>query len=322
MQKKFKKLICGMLVATTVLSTVGCSSVVKAEEVSEIEDREFSKIVAFGDSYSDNGSANAVSTAILESDNNEGAFVKPGELYFENRYSNGKTAIEVAAELANLPLENYATGGGTSGYENYSDWMDRLGGTGVLGQIDKFEATLKEGEADDDALYFILAGANDYCKFIDFNLEGTVEDVANQVVKNIETAIRELADLGAEQFLVSHAIDVSTMPYEVTEGRKESAKVFSQTVSAQLPALLEKLSEELDIEIGEYDITKTTDEIMANPEKYGFKEVVEVIQPTWPKVLPAKENVEDYMFFDEWHPSATTHKIVGQAIYEVIQTME
>lgn len=316
MKKTLRKVLCTTVATMAVFSAVGCSNTTQ-------ETNKITKIVAFGDSYSDNGGANAVSKSIVEEGTVEEAFIKPGELYFENRYSNGKTAIEVAAELANLPLENYAIGGATSGYENYSDWMDSQRKTGVLGQIETYGETLEEGKVDENALYFILAGTNDYCKFIDYSLPGTVEGVAEQVVKNLETAVRKLADLGAKNILLSTVHNVAVMPYEITEGREESAAVFAKTANAILPEVVEKLEEELKINIAIYDITQTTADIKSNPEKYGMQEFVNVVQPTWPEVLPAvTENVDTYMFFDEWHPTAATHKILGQAIYETIKTIQ
>ncbi|MDZ4941376.1 SGNH/GDSL hydrolase family protein, partial [Clostridium perfringens] len=148
------------------------------------------------------------------------AYLKPSdELYWKGRYSNGPTAVEVLAENLGVQLVNYATGGATSGEKNYSEWMDPLGNTGVLGQIEKFENSLKEGKADPDALYFIFASANDYFSFMDYSLPGTVEDVADKAVDNINNAIKRLVTLGAKNFFVVNSSDLSLVPYEITSNR-------------------------------------------------------------------------------------------------------
>lgn len=316
MQKKFQKIIATTMITTSTLGMVGFTTAPAKEPA-------FSKIVAFGDSFSDNGSANVISTAVVESGKYPNSFIKPGELYWGNRYSNGHTAIEVAANLANLPLENYATGGATSGYHNYTDWMDSLGQSGVLGQIDKYGETLKGDEAD-DALYFILAGANDYCMYTDFNFDTTTVDVvAATTIENFETAIRKIAALGGEDIVLSYAHDVSTMPYEITSNRVEIAKEYTTTVNKALPKLTIELEKELNIDITTFDITKVTDSMVSNSNKYGFSEFVNVVQPTWPEVLPAvTENVESYMYFDEWHPTAKMHKIIGEALYKTIKNVK
>lgn len=314
MKLTFKKAIYGAFLGLTAVGLSACSQAPATNEITQI--------IAFGDSMSDNGTAHEVSKAVLASDDNEGAFVKPGELYWENRYSNGNTAIEVASELAEKPLTNFATGGGTSGVGNYSDWMDNLGGTGVLGQIDKFQASLNGEHADQDALYFIFAGANDYCKFVDYALPGTVEEIADQVVNNLETAVRELNALGAQKFLVPSAVDVSIMPYEIAEGRREYAKTFVTRIDAQLPAMFESLEKELNISITPFNTAEVTAQIRENPADYNIVELETPAQPTWPEIKPVAENADDYLFFDEWHFSRVTHKILGEAFFETIKTIQ
>lgn len=320
MNKKMKISLCTMMVATMVAGVLGISTTVQAKV--DKENVKFSKMVVFGDSYSDNGSAFEISTAVLEA-GTEGAFIKPGELYWENRYSNGKTAVEVAAERQGLELTNYATGGATSGAMNYTAWMDSLGDSGVHGQIEKYKKSLNNEKPSEDTLHFILSGTNDYCMYTDYNQEGTVAQVAVRVARNTEQSIRELAALGAKNILVSEIHDVAMMPYEITEGRGETAKVFAEVANAVLEDKLEGLEEELNINIETFEITEVTDAIVENPSEYGFKHHIEVIQPTWPEVLPAKtEELESYMFMDEWHPSAALHRVLGEAIAEEIQEMQ
>lgn len=322
MNKKLRTLLCGAMILAASASLVGCGNNKVEETETQNESAAFSKIIAFGDSYSDNGAAHEISKAIFESGEVEGAFIKPGDLYFENRYSNGKVGIEVAAELAGLSLTSYATGGAMSGQANYSTWMDHQGNTGVLGQIDRYITELGENKADASDLFFIMSGTNDYCKFIDFELEGTLADVAKETLANTEEAIRSLAERGAANIIVSEANDVSIMPYEITEGRGESAKEYASTVNAQLPAMVESLENELKIDIEIFELTKLTDDIVADPAQYGFTEHEKVIQPTWPEVLPAEtENLESFMFFDEWHPSAKLHQYIGEGIFDTLSKM-
>ena len=323
MSKKLKTLLYGAIILSASLSLSGCGTKATIEETSEKEQKNsFSKMIAFGDSYSDNGSAFAISSAIVASGEVEGAYVKPGDLYYENRYSNGKVAVEIAAEKASLPLINYATGGALSGQENYSAWMDSEGNTGVLGQIDKYIADLGENTATESDLFFIMSGTNDYCKFIDFELDGTLFDVANETLSNTEKAIRSLSEVGAKHIVISEANDVSIMPYEITEGRSESAKEYAQTVNAKLPEMVASLEKELNIDIEIFELTKLTSDIVADPNKYGFTEHEKVIQATWPEVLPAEtESLESYMFFDEWHPSAQMHQYIGEGIIKTIEKM-
>ena len=319
MNQKMKVLLCGALALTAMGSLVGCGTSTDAS-TETVETTTFSKIIAFGDSYSDNGAAYAITSAMVEEGSVEGAYIKPGDLYWENRYSNGLVGIEVAAEKAGLELTNYAVGGALSGQENYSPWMDSNGNTGVLGQIDKYIAELGTETASESDLFFVMSGTNDYCQFIDYALEGTIADVAAATLENTEEAIRKLAAVGAENIIISEANDVSILPYEITEGRQESAKEYAETVNAKLPEMVENMESELGVDIEIFELTTLTDDMVAHPDKYGFTEHVNVIQPTWPEVLPAQtEGLEGYMFFDEWHPSAQMHQYIGEGIYDVIQ---
>lgn len=314
MKKLLKRVMSSVLISSFALTTVGF-----AATPTKVHPYEISQIIAFGDSCSDNGAAYATSKDILETpDHYEGAYLKPGELYWENRYSNGKTAVEVLAEMMDKQLVNYATGGATTGYVNYSDWMDSLGYTGILGQIEKYEASLAGREADEEALYFILGGANDYSKFLDYNLPGTVEEVADQVVENISTAVEKLADLGAEKFVVANSINLALVPYEIREGRTEAATTFTNRVNTAMPKVLKALEKELDITIIQYDIEKGMNKLVQNPEHYGLVYLDVECQPTYPEIKPIKPNADQYMFFDEWHFSRVTHRAIGEDLYSTV----
>lgn len=318
MNKKLKIIVAGALLATTSLSAV------ISVQAADNKHNSFgvSQMIAFGDSMSDNGGAYRISTELVESEDpaiSEGAYIKPGALYWENRYSNGKTAVEVFADKLGVNLTNYAIGGAMSDYHNYSDWMDRIHSTGVLGQIDEYVAGLNGESTDENALYFILVGANDYSKFMDYGLEGTVEGVADRVVENIETAIEKLADAGAEKFFISNSVDLTNVPYEISENRLEAASAFTNRVNDTLPVVLESLEDELNIDIIKYDITATSEKILEHAKQYGLKYLDTAAQPTWPEVGTVAENVDEYLHFDEWHYTRVAHQIFGEAMYKTLK---
>jgi len=282
--------------------------------------KKITKIIAFGNSYSDNGEARKISTAILQDSNSsDEAFIKPTEgLYWNNRYSNGYTSVEILAKKLDVKLINYATGGATSGKENYSSWMDCFGGTGLLGQVDKFEKSLHVDNVDTNALYFIFASENDYFAYMDFAHSGSIEELAYNVVDNINTAVKRLTKLGAKKFFVVNSSDLSLVPYEITMNRVDSAKIFVDTVNMTLPKTLIKLEKDLDISIIMFDHTIISRDIVQNSEKYGFTELSKEYKSTFPQVLTASGNQDAYYFWDEWHFSRATHKIFGEAMYSVL----
>lgn len=315
MKKNFKFKVAILFTCIFVIS--GGIYLLNKEKASE----KFTQVFAFGDSYSDSGQAKKISTQIMASANRpDDAYLKPSdELYWEGRYSNGPTAVEVLSEKLGIPLVNYATGGATTGEKNYSEWMDHLGNTGVLGQIEKFENSLKEGKADPDALYFIFASANDYFTFMDYSLPGTVEEVADKAVDNINDAIKRLSTLGAKKFFVVNSSDLTLVPYEITTNRTESAEVFVKRVNKKLPESIKELQKNSKIKIMMFDLPTISDNIVKNPSKYGLVELAKEAQSTYPEVKPANANPEQYYFWDEWHYTATVHKILGEEMYDKVK---
>ncbi|MGG7178403.1 SGNH/GDSL hydrolase family protein [Clostridium paraputrificum] len=313
--KKNKFMVAIIVICIFVIS--GGIYLLNKEKASE----KFTQVIAFGDSYSDNGQAKEISAQIIESANRpEDAYLKPSdELYWQGRYSNGPTAVEGLAKSLDVPLVNYATGGATTGEKNYSEWMDHLGNTGVLGQIEKFENSLKDGKADPDALYFIFASANDYFTFMDYSLPGKVEEVADKSVDNINDAIKRLAKLGAKKFFVVNSSDLTLVPYEITSNRTESAEAFVKQMNKKLPESIKELQKNSEIKIMMFDLPKVSDNIVKNPSKYGLVELEKEAQSTYPEVKPASDNPEEYYFWDEWHYTETVHKILGKEMYDKVK---
>ena len=82
MNKKLKTLLYGTMILSASINLVGCGTKVAQAQTEASNEATFTKLIAFGDSYSDNGAAHAISSAIVESGEVEGAYVKPGDLYF------------------------------------------------------------------------------------------------------------------------------------------------------------------------------------------------------------------------------------------------
>lgn len=287
------------------------------DRLARIDSKGLTQVIAFGDSYSDNGGANRHSTAIVNSEAPpEGAFIKPGQVYWNNRYSNGETAVEILAERLSLPLTNFATGGATSGETNYSPWMDSLGNTGLLGQVTQFEESLSSEPTDKDALYFIFASANDYYYFMDYELPGKIEAVADQAVDNIKTAVRRLSALGAENFFIVNSSDLTLVPYEITMKHETEAAAFRDYINTKLPKELSVLSELLDVTVWIFDMKQASDDIVKNAGSYGLSVLDKPCQPTYPDVLEPADDEDSYYFWDEWHYTRAVHKLLGEKMFE------
>lgn len=297
------------------------SIILSCGELSFASEKPITKIIAFGDSYSDNGEAKLISTKIINSKiKPEEAYIKPDKnIYWNGRYSNGNTAVEILAKKINVPLINYATGGATTGYNNYSEWMDYLNKTGVLGQIIKFEKSLNGKKADPNALYFIFASANDYYYFQDYEISGKIKTVAQTAVNNIKTAVKKLSLLGAKKFFIVNSSDLTLVPYEIMMNRTEEAKVFTKYVNKNLPKSLNHLKRKLPITIVTFDLLKVSNIIIKNPDQYGIVTIDTPCQPTYPSIKKIGKNPDTFYFWDEWHYTSIVHQIIGKKMYQQIK---
>lgn len=320
-----KKHILNLCLICIIMILSGCAKTQEQTKVDSANTTKISKtnltqVIAFGDSYSDNGGANRCSTEIVNSENApEAAFIKPGEVYWKNRYSNGKTAVEILAEQLNVFLTNFATGGATTGESNYSAWMDTLKNSGLLGQITEFEESLAGKQADFEALYFIFASANDYYYFMDFELPGKIEAVADQAVDNLKTAVRRLANLGAKKIFVVNSSDLTLVPYEISMNHEKEAAAFRDYVNNKLPQEMNILSELLEVTIQVFDMKKASDEIVKNAKDYGLSILDKPCQPTYPEIKTANTEEDSYYFWDEWHYTRAVHKILGEKMYNELK---
>ena len=286
-----------------------------------ITEESISQVYAFGDSYSDDGLSLEISTDAVEAGIPE-SFILPADpelgLYDpEGRWTNGETAVEVLSENLGVDLTNYAVGGAKSGDGNYYSWLDSFQNTGVSGQIEQFNIDLGGQPADPDALYFIFASANDFFEYADFGLSGTVEELAVQTVENIKDGISALAESGAEKFLVVNSSDLGILPGTIEFEQAEDAALFTEEVNNLLPQELPALEQELGIDIVLYDHETISDEIRDNSEEYGLTNIDDPAQPVFP-VEPPVENPDEYYFWDEYHPTARTHEIIGEDMVDFV----
>jgi phospholipase/lecithinase/hemolysin len=304
--KRMPLLLLSILLSSLLISCGGGGSPGQKKPISQI--------FAFGDSLSDNGAIEQL-TKKMVSENVPDAVVLPdSNLYWQGHWTNGLTAVEVLADRLQIPLTDYAVGGAKSGNGNTIHWLNPYEDTGVLGQIDKFKATLKDGRADPDALYFIFASANDFGEHEDYSLPGTLPDLADQAVANIETAVSRLAEMGAMRFLVGNSAHLSIMPFNITQRLADRATVFQTRFNSELPARLDKLKGRLGVDITLFDYTATIDKIRNNPAQYDLKNLTKPCQPIFFGVGAVCTSPDEYFFWDESHPTRRVHQIVGEAM--------
>ncbi len=302
----------------------------------------FSQVVAFGDSYSDAGNANgsqAISKSLLQPigpvavDASLTQVETPDEThYWQGHWSNGVTAVENLATLLNVPLVDYAVGGAKSDAGNYYAWMDPYISTGVLGQIDRFKGALASNSADANALYVVFISANDLFQHVDSNIvdssstpltTAAVQALADQSVANIETAVQKLKNLGAMHVMVVGSSDLGLLPWANWKNYQSlavepvsfvsEASTFRDRINSRLSAELAPIARNLGIQIHYFDHTAASTRIRSNAAANGYLNIVDACQPggATGNFTAACANPDSYYFWDEYHPTRRTHKLIA-----------
>lgn len=264
----------------------------------------YSKIIAFGDSLSDNG-------------NLFNLIGQPPAPYFNGRFSNGPVAVEVMAQTLGLSLTDYAYGGAQTGTTNYLG--DALNGTGVTGQIAQY-GMLTGGHADASALYMVWAGPNDF--FADMLNPSTAPNASNNLLNNIHA----LYNMGARDFFVPLMpnLGVTPMALGVNVNNPGFAFVASQQ-SAYFNSLLSNGLSQLQqnlagVQIRTFDTSAFLMSQIAIMNAQGGKVTTLPCFDAAKKTLCA--NPDDYLFWDGVHPTAAAHQVLGQAFAAAVPEPE
>ena len=261
----------------------------------------FSDIYVFGDSLSDTGNAFAAT----------GSLIPPTPPYFEGRISNGPLWVETLApqlELTSDPNLNFAVNGATTGFINNSNNLLPEGAPplliGLQTQIDEFIANT--GETDPDALYIIWAGSNDY-------LGGETTDVQSSV-GNLSVAVNKLGSIGARNFLLPNIPNLAVTPFvqSLPLEQQQGLTLLSEGHNSGLAAASQILEQDPNINIINLDIRGLVDNIIANPDDFGFTNVTDSFLGS------GATNPDDFLFFDGIHPTTNGHSFVADTAIKSI----
>ncbi len=241
----------------------------------------FKNIVAFGDSFTDNGHID-------------------GQGF--DRDTNGYVWVEYLAQMMECEnLDNRAWGGARTDNGHYMgfDW------SGFNWQIDKYEPTT----SPEETLYAIWIGVNDYWD--------NKEDPINSV-KNIKSGLDKLIEKGAKHIVIFNNFDLTlslgygpkTEYHYLIPDVKKLTKKFNTKLYSMLFDEHEGLSN-TNPEIKTYfiDIYTFMNELV---EKNQFKE------HPW-KGTYKEPDSKEYLWYDEWHPMTTCHKQIAEMVLKEIE---
>lgn len=292
-------------------------------------DRDYSDIFIFGDSLSDTGN---LATLI-------GPFPEP-PFFGGSRVSNGPVAVEILAQrlgldaAASLHLIGPASGG------NYAVAGARAGGASPIDldtQLNLFLAN-QGFVAPADALYVVFVGGNDIR-----DARGSADrDSARQIVSaaaaRVEVAIETLAAAGARDFLLVNAPNIGAIPetrllaaMSGDPGLVKRAERMSRLYRRLLHLIAERVEDKQEqVDIVEFDLFKFFQRLLRKADRFGFTNNTDPCFSTtlFPATLGFNPecnfgaNFDQFVFFDEIHPTARAHALAGEALFDALQDDE
>ncbi len=252
----------------------------------------YDRIISFGDSLSDNGN-----TYTLTGN-------PPAPFYWDGRYSNGPTWVEILAGGQSRPIFD----GVTSGSGNYAfggaraDTEPNLLGPipSVFDQIGYYSAL--NGNFGPNDLVTLWAGANDIFQ------SGTPVEAALAQKSNVQSLIA----LNAKTILVANLPDLGKTPGSLADPDPSTAQMatlatagYNMVLDASLKSIA--ASAPAGVNIVQMDVFSAFNVIIKSPGAFGLTNVTSACLYDPNCTNPAK-----YLFWDGVHPTAAGHILLAQ----------
>lgn len=261
----------------------------------------FTQLVAFGDSLSDVGNVNQATIGI-----------SPGSSYFSGRFSNGPVWLETLSASLSLgtPLHSraggfdFAHGGVKTGPGNTTFVIFSFPNVGT--QISQY-ANANASTASQ--LHTVWGGANDFL--------GNLGQNPTTIVNNLVAHVTALNNDGARYIIVPNLPLLGLTPrYNGNASTRDAYNNLTMQFNTQLAAAMTTLDAQLPAKIYQFDVASAFNQILANPAQYGFTNVAEPAL-NGSTVVP---NPDQYLFFDDVHPTRVGHQLLGRAAFDLVTT--
>lgn len=240
----------------------------------------FTAIVAFGDSFSDNGFADG---------------------HGFKRYTETLTWVEYLAAWLNLPLEDRAWGGAMSNERNCNH-PEGVNWSGLAWQVDGYlQATA--GQDLSKILFTVMVGSNDVWAGME---DGAV------TAQNIRRAMTALAKAGARHILYRETSAALMSPGYLSGDYAGYSAPWAKLVNGANQATRKELLDGLAKEFPALKIYYHPSDPLFTKIKEGqpgFK--FEILDKPWWGTYTLPEPYK-YLWYDEWHPSGQAQRLMAE----------
>lgn len=285
-------------------------------------DNTYSNIYIFGDSLSDTGNLGSVI----------GGIPAP---YYENRISNGPVGVETLTAKFGYTADASLHLLGLNAGNNYSVAGAKASTNEAIDlntQILSFQAN-HASIAPKDALYVIYIGGNDVRAAL-FEADPTISNsIIKTANKNVKNAIVMLKRMGARSFLVINVPNIGLIPEtrliaiatnnpDFINHATELTIKYNKTLHHMIDELEDDNEHEHTFKIKEFSLFKLFDMIVEKSIYLGFTNNSEAcFRSRIPDFHPDCNyglNADQFIFFDEIHPTKRVHTMFGEAFIKAI----
>jgi len=279
----------------------------------------YSELTVLGDSLSDTG--NLASLTI--------DFPWP---YYKNRVSNGPLAVDVLAAEKGLSAEaslhlvsgsgggNFAVDGANAGGNSPEDLSEQL----------RAHLARQNGQVIESALYVVMVGGNDLRDARNRASSAEAEAIVDSAVTAIQQTLSTLLQKGAAKILVVNAPDIGRIPETLERAQQNPAIVarstqLSSRFNSALGVEVDALRSLYGTALVEFDLFSYFNQLLDNAASHGFTNTDEgCFNPDGYSFHPdcfslSGIKFDRFVFFDSIHPTAKTHRLIGEAMDKVLQ---
>jgi phospholipase/lecithinase/hemolysin len=277
----------------------------------------YSELIIFGDSLSDTGNVASATTD----------FPWP---YYDNRVSDGPLAVDVLASAYGLSAEPSLHLVSSGGGSNFA--VDGASASGIDAhdlQI-QLESHLGRhvGQIVKDALYVVMIGGNDLRAARNNGSEVDAYPIVDGAVAKISATLSTLLQLGVTKILVVNAPDIGRIPETLQKSQqdpsiKARSTALTNRFNTNLASIVRSLRSQYGTAIVEFDLFTYFNQILDNSLIYGFTNddegCFDANNYSFHSDCLYGQSFDRFVFFDSIHPTAKTHKLIGEAMVIAVQ---
>ncbi len=271
---------------------------------------DFSSVVFFGDSLTDNGNLFALT-----------GFPPPP---YAQRFSNGPTYAEYLPGRIGVTAQNYAFGGAEASTEATDSPLQQFINLGS--QVDTYLGRLGGQPAPDGTAAGLFIGNNDYLRFVPNAVDPIQLQVANlvgSVVGTINAQIQRLLGAGVDKILLFTLPSVAVTPLgnALSPAQLAGAEAINAANNGALASLAAGYAL-AGVDVTLVDTARFARELDSDGETFGFLVTDIPIVTNNGTVRTGIDNLyapDEIAFFDEIHPTTAAHGVTAAFVSATLE---